>query len=231
MSYLKNNNNKVVVDAILTDYGKAKLASKGTLDIYKFAVADDEIDYTLYNSDHPDGTDYYNSAIVNLPLLQSLPDFKKSMKYPLFTPSSSYNPVVEELSLTYDANLSGIQTYKYYSITPSILPVPGDITQIYYIATLKRAGVSTGDVLELKGVINDDIGITQGISNSRQSMPSVNAVNIAYAVGHWFQFRVITANSSNGSFYTLHIHPVNVNARDKYITIGVGPKSLFPSQL
>ena len=34
-------------------------------------LSDDEIDYTLYNPDHPLGSAYYGEAIENLPLLEA----------------------------------------------------------------------------------------------------------------------------------------------------------------
>ena len=55
MGYL--NNSVVTVDAILTDKGRELLArGDGSFKITQFAVADDEIDYTLYNPTHPSGS-------------------------------------------------------------------------------------------------------------------------------------------------------------------------------
>jgi len=142
MSYLKNSNNRVVVDAILTSYGKTKLSlwtAKGNPEdfITKFAVADDEIDYGLYNDTHPDGSDFYGSALINLPILQALPEQHLSMKYPLFS-SSTRIDAISTLRLTF-ANVitgSGVSDYTEYSITPSFYPTPGDITRIYYVAKI-----------------------------------------------------------------------------------------------
>lgn len=138
MAYLKNNNNRVTVDAILTKYGKVKLASTGKLDIVKFAVADDEIDYALYNSDHPDGSDFYGYALSNLPTLEALPESYLSMKYPVFTQTTGILDAIAEMRLAFDANItgSGISTFTVYPITPSFFPTPGDITRIYYVAKL-----------------------------------------------------------------------------------------------
>jgi len=138
MSYLKNNNNKVVVDAILTKYGKIKLATQGNLDIVKFAVADDEIDYGLYNTTHPDGSDYYGSALVNLPVLQALPEEYLSMKYPLFSITTGGVDGISELVLNFSAVMtgSGLINYTVYPITPSFNPEPGDITRIYHVAKI-----------------------------------------------------------------------------------------------
>ena len=48
MGYL--NNSVITVDAILTTKGRELLASNnGAFRITQFALADDEIDYTLYN--------------------------------------------------------------------------------------------------------------------------------------------------------------------------------------
>jgi hypothetical protein len=62
MGYL--NNSVVTVDAILTDTGRQLLAQNdGSFRITQFALADDEIDYTLYNPTHPSGSAYYGEAI------------------------------------------------------------------------------------------------------------------------------------------------------------------------
>jgi hypothetical protein len=84
MGYL--NNSVVTVDAILTDVGRLALAKNdGTFRITQFALADDEIDYTLYNPTHPSGSAYYGEAIVNMPLLEALPQAAQTMKYKLVT--------------------------------------------------------------------------------------------------------------------------------------------------
>jgi hypothetical protein len=71
MGYLDNSS--VIVDAILTRKGRELLA-QGNFNISQFALADDEIDYTLYNENHPSGTNYYGEAIENLPLLEAIPN-------------------------------------------------------------------------------------------------------------------------------------------------------------
>jgi len=82
MSYLSNNT--TTVDAILTKRGR-ELYSKGQFSITKFALADDEVDYGLYDASHPSGSDYYSTAIVNLPMLEAIPDGSKMMRFKLIT--------------------------------------------------------------------------------------------------------------------------------------------------
>ena len=84
MGYL--NNTVVTVDAILTDVGRQLLAQQnGQFQITQFALADDEIDYTLYNPSHPSGSAYYGQAIENMPLLEAFPQATQVMKYKLTT--------------------------------------------------------------------------------------------------------------------------------------------------
>ena len=84
MGYL--NNSVVTVDAILTKKGRELLArGDGSFQITQFALADDEIDYTLYNPEHPEGSAFYGEAIEKLPLLEAFPDEAQIMKYKLTT--------------------------------------------------------------------------------------------------------------------------------------------------
>ena len=84
MGYL--NNSVVTIDAILTKKGRELMArGDGSSKITQFALADDEIDYTLYNPDHPSGSVFYGEAIENMPLLEAFPDETQIMKYKLTT--------------------------------------------------------------------------------------------------------------------------------------------------
>lgn len=84
MAYL--NNTVVTVDAILTTKGRELLAkSDGSFRITQFSLSDDEIDYTLYNPNHPSGSAYYGEAIDNMPLLEAFPQETQIMKYKLTT--------------------------------------------------------------------------------------------------------------------------------------------------
>lgn len=84
MSFL--NPEIITIDAILTKKGRELLArNDGSFRITNFALADDEIDYTLYNPNHPSGSAYYGEAIENMPLLEAFPDETQMMKYKLVT--------------------------------------------------------------------------------------------------------------------------------------------------
>ena len=79
------DNTSITVDAILTKKGRQKLASGQSLAISKFALGDDEIDYTLYEPAHPKGSAYYDSAIKAIPIMEASPDETQVLRYKLVT--------------------------------------------------------------------------------------------------------------------------------------------------
>jgi hypothetical protein len=84
MGYL--NNQTVTIDAILTKKGRELLAkNNGSFQITQFALSDDEIDYTLYNPEHPSGSAFFGEAIEAMPILEAFPDETQIMKYKLIT--------------------------------------------------------------------------------------------------------------------------------------------------
>jgi hypothetical protein len=84
MSYLSSTS--VVVDAILTKKGRELLSrNDGSFQITQFSLSDDEIDYTLYNPNHPSGSAFYGEAIEAMPILQAYPNDEEIMKYKLIT--------------------------------------------------------------------------------------------------------------------------------------------------
>ena len=84
MGYL--NNNTITVDAVLTKKGRELLArGQSEFNITQFALADDEIDYDLWNPAHPLGSDYYGIIIENMPLVEAITDESNIMRYKLIT--------------------------------------------------------------------------------------------------------------------------------------------------
>lgn len=83
MAYIDNTT--ITVDAVLTKKGRQLLAKNGTLNISSFALADDEIDYTLYQPNHPNGSAFYDIALRNTPIFEPFTDETQVMKYKLVT--------------------------------------------------------------------------------------------------------------------------------------------------
>tara|TARA_Y100001972_G_scaffold104906_1_gene132132 strand:- start:688 stop:1356 length:669 start_codon:yes stop_codon:yes gene_type:complete len=78
------DNDTVIVDAILTKLGRQKLANGQPLGVTQYAFGDTGVDYTLYNPNHPSGSDSYGSAITSLPMLEAVPDDNVFLRFKLY---------------------------------------------------------------------------------------------------------------------------------------------------
>lgn len=83
MGYL--NNSTITVDAILTKKGREYLSKNQPFNITHFALGDDEIDYGLFNENHPNGSQYSGEAIENMNLIEAIPNEQHIMKSKLIT--------------------------------------------------------------------------------------------------------------------------------------------------
>jgi hypothetical protein len=139
MGYL--NNSTVTVDAILTKKGRELLArGRNNFNITQFAIADDEIDYDLWNPDHPLGTQYYGTIIENMPIVEAIPDETQMLKYKLITlpKKTTKIPVVTvgNTSITLQAE-GDIAT-----ITPNTSNFSGGNATLGYTAILSNSDVA-----------------------------------------------------------------------------------------
>ena len=101
MGFLDNSGD-IILDAVLTDLGRKRLA-EGNFTISQFAVADDEINYTLYNPSHPSGSSYYDLEIIQTPILESFTNNTSAMKSRLITITDTgllYLPVIKENTIS-----------------------------------------------------------------------------------------------------------------------------------
>lgn len=79
-----NNSGDIILDAVLTDTGRMRLSKgDGSFQITKFALADDEIDYSLYNANT--GSAYTDLQILQTPVLETFTNNASSMKNKLLT--------------------------------------------------------------------------------------------------------------------------------------------------
>ena len=150
MGYL--NNSIVTVDAILTKKGRELLAKNdGSFRITQFALADDEIDYTLYNPSHPSGSAFYGEAIENMPLLEAFPNETQIMKYKLVTlPRGTARLPILDLG----SSAIEIKQGANFAITPQTLNYLGGnqsesqgysftISDVRLFGTFQGAGINT----------------------------------------------------------------------------------------
>ena len=141
MGYLDNSS--ITVDAILTKKGREILATKNTLGITQFALGDDEIDYTLWNPQHPLGSNYYGIVIENMPLVEAVPDESQHLRSKLITitPTTAGQTIVGipfvETQTTVPIPPKQITKVATYTITPSTIYFPAG-SQVAESTTLNQ---------------------------------------------------------------------------------------------
>ena len=188
MGYL--NNAVITLDAILTTKGRQLLAKNdGSFKITQFALADDEIDYTLYNPTHPSGSSYYGEAILNMPLLESFPQETQIMKYKLVTlpRGTAKLPILDlgysKIELKQGSSLAlSPQTLNYFGgNTFETMGYTATISDVRLMSTFEGIGVNTPDAQMLNTTT------TLGTSVSKT------------VVGTTINFRATTINTLFGS--------------------------------
>ena len=116
MGYLDNTS--ITVDAILTKRGRELLSrNDGSFQITQFALGDDEIDYSLFNESHPNGTQFSAEAIENMPLIEAIPNGANMMNSKLITLTrgASAIPFISSVQDVYTLNQAG-------TLQPAIAP-------------------------------------------------------------------------------------------------------------
>ena len=87
MAFLDNSGD-IILDAVLTDTGRLRLAKgDGSFNITKFALGDDEINYELYDKNHPSGSAYYDVEILQSPVLEAFTNNTSVLKSKLLSVS------------------------------------------------------------------------------------------------------------------------------------------------
>jgi len=85
MAFLDNSGD-IILDAVLTDTGRLRLAKgDGSFNITKFALGDDEINYALYDKNHPSGSAYFDIEILQSPVLEAFTNNTSVLKSKLMS--------------------------------------------------------------------------------------------------------------------------------------------------
>lgn len=160
-SFLQNHGD-IILDAVLTDYGRKLLAKgDGSFNITKFAFADDEIDYTLFDPLKDSFTN--DEKIMETPIMEALTNNAASMKSPL-------------LSLSVD-NILFMPTLKhniYQSVTSSFndlftgFVIPIDNTNVSTQITSQYLQAGIGSYLNgVLNVSNREIVVDHGLDSDK----------------------------------------------------------------
>jgi hypothetical protein len=176
MAYLDNKT--ITIQAILTNKGRQILAQNGTLNPTSFALGDDEINYNLYQPNHPLGSAFYDLAIRNTPILEPFSDETQALKHKLVTLPAGVTSVptvsVSQTNITVDKNYSA-----QIIIGPSTNPTYD--TTLGYTAILVNKNVGSLTVTQ-----------TNSLNSTSATVPSFYGSAVTEAsqvvVGIQFQF-------------------------------------------
>ena len=194
MSYLSSTS--VVVDAILTKKGRELLArNDGSFQITQFSLSDDEIDYTLYNPNHPSGSAFYGEAIEAMPILQAYPNDQEIMKYKLITlPRGTAKLPVLDIGY----NAIQLRQGASLSITPQTLNYLGATStyeQSGYVATI-------GDVRTMSSF--NGLGINTAEATSLNGTTTIGTNVSKTVIGTTINLSATTFNTLFGNNSTLY---------------------------
>jgi hypothetical protein len=210
MGYLDNTS--ITVDAILTKKGRELLAQGGigAFQITQFALADDEIDYTMFNENHPNGTQYSGEAIENMAITEAFPDENNIMQYKLLTlnEGTSVIPFVTlgmtSLSMAIGESKSIVPNTSNYNAVVAGQPEPNGY----------RFSISDNRLFDL--ILGGGPAATSNQNASNQSAANTTA-QTAVVVGNDLSLTAKSASSLFGSYdsltTTLTVEGLNTGAR------------------
>lgn len=152
-----DNAGSILLDAVLTDTGRMRLAKgDGTFRIAKFALGDDEINYELYNKNHANGSAYFDLEILQTPVFEAFTNNTASMKSKLISIARNNLLYLPVLKLQ---NESGADERPDPTLNTHLVAVDEDTeTTVGLNSTGVLAGVSTSE--------GKSIQVDQGLDTS-----------------------------------------------------------------
>jgi len=204
------NNATRTIDAILTKKGRELLArGQNEFKVTKFALSDDEIDYTLWDVTHPNGSNYYGQIIEAMPVLEAFPDENQIMRYKLVTlpKATTKMPILQLPASSLTFSTAGITD----TITPNTLnasDATAGYTFILHDSSLANMVVTSGQSVPNQGattpVFLDDDDLTNNITVVARS---VNIISRALSTAKTSQLTIV--GNETGATYTI---PITVRA-------------------
>lgn len=218
MSYLSSTS--VVVDAILTKKGRELLArNDGSFQITQFSLSDDEIDYTLYNPNHPSGSAFYGEAIEAMPIIQAYPNDQEIMKYKLITlPRGTAK--IPVLSIGY-SNIV-LKQGSSLSITPQTLNYLGatstfeasgyvaTIADVRTTATFNGVGINTPEATSLNSTTTIGTNVSKTVIGTTINI-TATTINTLFGTNTRLYTTLVVVGRDSGARISVPVQIVKVN--------------------
>lgn len=212
MGYLDNTS--VVVDAILTKKGRELLSrNDGSFQITQFSLSDDEIDYTLYNPNHPSGSAYYGEAIEAMPVLEAFPDDNEIMKYKLITlpRGTAKIPVIDigytSISLKQGASLAITpQTLNYLGATSTFEQsgYVATIGDVRLMSSFNGTGINTAEATAANSTTTIGTNVSKTVIGATINL-TATTTNTLFGTQTQLQTNLIVIGRDSGARITIPI--------------------------
>lgn len=218
MGYLSNQ--VVTVDAILTKKGRELLArGDGSFVITQFALSDDEIDYTLYNPNHPSGSAFYGQAIESMPLLEAFPDETQIMKYKITTlPRGTARLPILDLGFSAIRLKQGASL----AITPQTLNYLGasktfeaggytaTIADARVLNTFNGVGINTDEAERLNSITTLGTNVSKTVIGTSINL-TATTVNTLFGTNETLQTTITVIGRDSGARLTIPVTIIKSN--------------------
>jgi hypothetical protein len=215
------NNTTVTVDAILTKKGRELLArNDGSFQITQFALADDEIDYTLYNPSQPSGSAFYGEAIEAMPVIEAFPDESQIMKYKLVTlpRGTSKLPVISlgynTISIRQGANLTITpQTLNYLGAT-SVFETNGytaTIADIRLMSTFEGTGITPQTTNTINANVTSGTKLSKSVLGTSFTLTGTTINTLFGTTLSQLSTTITVTGRDSGARITIPVNIIKVN--------------------
>lgn len=180
MAFLDNSGD-IILDAVLTDTGRMRLArGDGSFRVVKFSLGDDEINYGLYDKTNASGSAYYATKILQTPIFEAFTNNIASLNSRLVTYTRNdllYLPVIKPNNLVNPYAISSLvlggyglmvdaDTDNFFSRNSGLL---------YKSSAVNSNGTSLGFLNGINPTKGTTIRVDQGIDNSQ--VPATTPIN------------------------------------------------------
>ncbi len=210
----------ITVDSILTKKGRELLAKgDGSFKITQFSLSDDEVDYTMYNPQHPSGSAFYGEAIENTPLLEAFPDETQIMKYKLLTlpRGTAKLPVLDIgyaiITLRQGATLAITpQTLNYLgaSTTFETSGYQATIGDVRTLSQFNGVGINTPDAQQLNSSSTIGTNVSKTVIGTSFTL-TATTVNTLFGTNNQLQTILTIVGRSSGARLSIPVTIIRVN--------------------
>jgi hypothetical protein len=218
MGFLDHSTNNIIVDAVLTDYGRQILANnQGSFRVAKFSFGDDEVDYTIIQK--------YGRAVGKEKIIKNTPIFEAqtkenlALKYRMLTINDPTVLFLPTLSLTtniingaveFFRSSDGVEIQFEQSISRDSIEIPEGLTDNTFTVILSSRFLQLVSGTNIVKPISTDTG-------TRTSYYTVNSTaNATTKGGGKGIIRISPQPSLDDTIYNIYS---NTDSKDKISTV------------